>query len=389
MHLAFVTSLVPDGKPTTGFEVANEAIVAGLRAIGCKVTVIGFSQPRQQVISDPDTVVLETLKVENAGASFWQKARWMAGAFARGLPVGGSKLRSVSWARLKTALDAAAPVDGLVINSVQMPTAFPQLLDYAPFVYVAHNVEHRSASQNSLSSAGRKESLLYARDARLLEPVERALCQKAAHVFVLSEDDRKSFGLNEQEATTLPLVFPASETSGEPAVQTPVGHDVGLIGSWSWQPNYVGLMWFLDEVVPLLDRDIEIAIAGNMPSSRPSEREHVKFVGRVANAEEFVASSRVLALVSRSGTGVQLKTIEAFQTGMPCIATHSSVRGIGGIPPNCRVEDEARAYADALNEMVEAVRVGTIQRIDGNGFANDQRQRLQQAMQKGLLLLKS
>jgi hypothetical protein len=384
MHLVFVTSLVPDGKPTTGFEVANEAIVAGLRVLGHKVTVIGFRLPRQQAIVDADTYVLQTLDVENASASFWQKLRWLAGAFASGLPVGGSKLRVVAWAQLKTALDAAGPFDGMVINSVQMPTAFPQLLDYAPFVYVAHNVEHHSARQNALSSTGRKERLLYARDARLLQPIEEKLCKKAAHVFVLSEDDRQRFGLSEDDATTLPLVFPTRDAPDEVVTKVALSHDVGLIGSWSWQPNYVGLMWFLDEVVPLLDSDVGISIAGNIPSVPPKNCQNVRFVGRVASAEAFVAGSRVLALVSRSGTGVQLKTIEAFQAGMPCIATRSSVRGIVGIPGNCRVEDEAPGFAGALSKMVKAVRNGSLARVDGNGFASEQSQRLQQALQKGL-----
>ncbi len=389
MHLAFVTSLITDGYPTTGFEVANEAIVAGLRAIGCKVTVIGFRLPRQISITDADTIVLETLDVENANAGTGQKIRWMAGALWAGLPVGGSKLTVVSWAKVKAVLDGAGPFDGMVINSVQIPTAFPQLLDYRPFVYVAHNVEHRSAGQNALSSNSRLQRLLYARDARLLAPVEARLCSKASHVFVLSKDDAESFALEAEKATMLPLVFPARESDLDVLTVKPC-RDVGLIGTWSWQPNLVGLTWFLDEVVPDLDADIGISIAGTTPeiASRPF-RAGIEFVGRVDDADAFVAGSRVLALVSRSGTGVQLKTIEAFQSGMPCVATRSSVRGIADIPENCRVNDEANTFANALNEMVAAVRTGTIGRIDGRGFAEKQRQQLQQALANGLTGLKS
>ena len=381
MHLVFVTSLVTDGKPTTGFEVANEAIVHGLRDIGCRVTVVGFRQPRQQPISDADTIVVDTLAVENAGASALRKLQWLAGALIRGLPVGGNKLRAVSWVKLKSVLDTCETADGLIINSVQMPSAFPQLLDYKPFIYVAHNVEHASARQNAHSSANWLEGRLYARDARLLEPTEARLCDRARHVFVLSEDDRQVLALGENKASVLPLVFPQEENPVGEGVQ--VEQDIGLIGTWTWQPNLVGLNWFLEEVVPQLDRDLTVRIAGSTPSLPLPERPGVRFVGRVEDAAIFVAQSGVLALVSRSGTGVQLKTIEAFQSGTPCVATASAVRGIETIPANCRVADDAGDFAEALNKLAFAVRSGETGPIDGSKFAEDQRRGLHQALETG------
>ena len=377
MHLAFITSLITDGKPTTGFEVANEAIVAGLRETGCKITQIGFRLPRQANIDEAQTIVLQTLDVENASASTLQKIKWMAGAITGGLPVGGSKLRAVPWSRLESALNSLGDIDGMVINSVQMPTAFPQLLEYAPYIYVAHNVEHQSSRQNAKSANGLLDRILYQRDVRLLEPIEMKLCKKARHVFFLSEDDRKYFKPDDYMGTVLQLAFPSNKQN---AVVKPdsalIANDVGLIGTWSWQPNFVGLTWFLDEVVPLLNSDMIISIAGSMPNAVNCEHPGVNFVGRVNDAEEFVKNSGVLALVSRSGTGVQLKTIEAFQMGMPCCATLSSVRGIAGIPANCAVEDDAKNFSKVLNKMVKNCRDGKLARLDGEEFAASQRDAL-------------
>jgi len=390
MHFAFITSLVTDGMPTTGFEVANEAIVSGLRETGCRITEIGFRQSRQVERNNPQTIVLKTLEVENVSASLPQKISWMAGALVSGLPVGGSKLRVVSWDTLENALKSLGPIDGIIINSVQMPSAFPQLLDFAPYIYVAHNVEHLSSKQNALTANGRLNRYLYQRDARLLEPIERKLCENARHVFYLSEDDRQYFGLSDTRASVLKLLFPdqaASQTltSGK----NNASHDVGLIGTWSWQPNFVGLKWFLDEVVPHLDQGLSIAIAGGMSQSITSAHPGVKFVGRVDSAEEFVSNSGVLALVSRSGTGVQLKTIEAFQTGMPCCATKSSVRGISSVPANCSVSDNARQFAKSLNEMANTVKSGDSLRLDGEDFAIQQRAALHVGLQAGVNAFKT
>ena len=385
MHLAFVTSLITDRNPTTGFEVANEAIVVGLRATGCKITQIGFRLPRQEIVDDAQTIVLQTLDVENSSASTFQKIKWVAGAIASGLPVGGSKLRAVSWPQLEHALNLLGKIDGIVINSVQMPTAFPQLIEYAPYIYVAHNVEHLSSMQNAKSAGGRLNRLLYQRDAKLLEPIERKLCKNARHVFFLSEDDCKYFDPGDDQGTVLQLAFPIqSQNTTENPEPTNISNDVGLIGTWSWQPNFIGLKWFLDEVVPLLNSDMTISIAGSMPHGVVSEHPGVRFVGRVEDAEEFVKNSGMLALISRSGTGVQLKTIEAFQMGMPCCATLSSVRGIAGLPDNCVVEDVAEDFAKALNNMVKNRRYGKLMRLDGGKFATMQRDALYSGLRVGL-----
>jgi UDP-N-acetylmuramate dehydrogenase len=41
MHLVFATSIVPQGAPATGYEIANAAIIDALRRAGVRVTVLG------------------------------------------------------------------------------------------------------------------------------------------------------------------------------------------------------------------------------------------------------------------------------------------------------------------------------------------------------------
>ena len=48
MHLLFVTSLVPQGIASTGYEIANKAIIDGLRRNGARVTVLGFTWPGRE-----------------------------------------------------------------------------------------------------------------------------------------------------------------------------------------------------------------------------------------------------------------------------------------------------------------------------------------------------
>jgi hypothetical protein len=104
----------------------------------------------------------------------------------------------------------------------------------------------------------------------------------------------------------------------------------------------------------------------------------------VPDAREFLLSCRTLALASRAGTGVQLKTIEAMQLGAAAVATSLSCRGFTEIPANFRIADEPRAFAAALIDLVGAARAGTSLRLDGAAFMARQRAALSSALERGL-----
>ena len=70
MHLVFATSIVPSGTPSTGYEIANAAIIDALRRAGVRVTVLGYTWPGVQP-SDPDnTLVLGEVDVRTVEVTF-------------------------------------------------------------------------------------------------------------------------------------------------------------------------------------------------------------------------------------------------------------------------------------------------------------------------------
>jgi hypothetical protein len=135
--------------------------------------------------------------------------------------------------------------------------------------------------------------------------------------------------------------------------------DAALIGTWTWQPNRIGLDWFLSDVVPHLPQNFTIRIAGKVPAGVTSNHPGVTFVGRVPDAAEFVRTGAVVPLTSRAGTGVQLKTIETFELGLPSVATKRSLRGVDHVPANCTVTD------DPVAKKLHAFFSHTSRRADG------------------------
>lgn len=380
MRLAFFTSIIPDGMPKSGYEIANEAIVAGLRQLGHDVVVIGFRLPRQAHVSDSNVIVLDERDLENATASLSKKLDWLRWALIKKLPFAAAKLASFGGADLDRVVAQYGPFDGHILNSYQMPAAFPQLAE-TRYCYVAHNVEYRSALQNVESSKSRFERYMYRRDARLLKALERDLCENSSHVWTFSQDDLAEHGVGGNDGCVLPLVVPQQTVVDATAEKL---YDIGLIGTWSWQPNLVGLNWFVQEVLPLLPDTMRVAVAGSVPADQSLQTRKIKYLGRVESASDFLNSVHVVPLISRGGTGVQLKTIEAFQAGHACVASTSSLRGVDAVPENCLRADDPKDFADALRDLVQKGRSGTLSKTNGSRFYKHQLRALHNGLVQGL-----
>jgi len=378
MHLLFATSIVPDGALASGYEIANAAIIDALRRAGVRVTVVGFIWPGK-VPSDPqNTIVLGAVEVRTESASPLRKLAWLGKAVLSGLTFSSVKLRAVPDAEVRAAIERAGPFDGYVLNSVQFAGAFESVLRDRPSIFVAHNVEHRSAEENAAAAGSAFQRWMFRREARLLAIMERRLCGAARFVFTLADEDRAALGVaSDAQSAVLPLVTRAEAPSKKGPRH--IDCDAALIGTWTWQPNRIGLDWFLAEVVPHLRADFRIRIAGGTPSGMVSRHPGVEFVGRVPDAQAFVRGGAVIPLISTAGSGVQLKTIETFELGLPSVATSRSLRGIGHRPANCVVTDDPVAFAAALEAAA-----ADIHDIDGSAFHRRQVKALDAAIGLGL-----
>ena len=218
----------------------------------------------------------------------------------------------------------------------------------------------------------------------MLRSLEEDLCKQARFTWTFSADDTSDHDLSENTGCHLPLFLPMSDAQ---EIYAKKQYDVGLIGTWSWQPNFLGLKWFVEEVVPKLPVDISIAVAGSVPDTPLKPDPRVQYLGRVDSAENFLNSVRIIPLISRGGTGVQLKTIEAFQSGRACVATSSSLRGIDVLPENCLQADTPDEFCNALVTLIEREKAGDLPVADGADFLKKQRDGMADGLRLGLAAL--
>lgn len=100
-----------------------------------------------------------------------------------------------------------------------------------------------------------------------------------------------------------------------------------LTGAASQSPNVDSILWFLTEIMPVLDTmlgvDYTVHIVGlvQCPELNTLISERIMLHGVVEDLTPFYDRCRVFVAPTRYAAGIPLKVIEAMGQGIPCIAT--------------------------------------------------------------------
>ena len=122
----------------------------------------------------------------------------------------------------------------------------------------------------------------------------------------------------------------------------------------AYQPNVTSLEWFVRDVWPDVRADARLTIAGLDPRglAPPLCRGHerVTFVGLLAPAELDAAFARTAVAVNptRTGSGFQVKLLDAIARGVPVVSTAWSNKLGPAIPSSDDPRELARLITDRL-----------------------------------------
>jgi O-antigen biosynthesis protein len=128
-----------------------------------------------------------------------------------------------------------------------------------------------------------------------------------------------------------------------------------FLGSFRHPPNIAALNWFVNEVLPrVVKRRPEarlVVVGSDAPARHPyAERAPaVEIRGFVEDIREPLARYAVFVCPVRSGSGVRVKLLEAFASGIPVVSTRIGAEGLA------RQDGEFAFLADQPDEFAEKV----------------------------------
>ena len=193
-----------------------------------------------------------------------------------------------------------------------------------------------------------------ARQARDMEMLERSVWRDVDVVMYPSDEETKVVTDIEPDVvalTMLPYSF-ADFAAPRPPNAEPV---ILFVGGFAHQPNRHGLLWFIDQVLPLILARVpaaRLAIAGSNPPAdvQALARDAISVRANVSDAElrELYRTARVAAVPLRYGAGVKLKVVEALREGLPLVTTSIGAQGMQGLEHVASICDEPRDFAEAV-----------------------------------------
>ena len=131
--------------------------------------------------------------------------------------------------------------------------------------------------------------------------------------------------------------------------------DIMFIGGFVHKPNVDGVLWYANEIYPVLKKerpDIKTYIIG---SNAPKEiltlnSENVIITGYVTGKQliEYYRDCRLSIVPLRYGAGIKGKVIEAMYYQIPVVTTSIGAEGIKGTEGCLFIKDEPFAFAEEI-----------------------------------------
>jgi glycosyltransferase involved in cell wall biosynthesis len=219
-------------------------------------------------------------------------------------------------------------------------------------VLFQHNVETMIWRRLAETSTGFKKIYMDRQAARMFE-YEKRVCRTVRHTIAVSDIDaqlmREMFGVTNVEAVPTGVDI---EYFAKPARATRES-DMVFVGSMDYLPNVDGILWFTQEVLPLIRKkrpDCTLTVVGRKP---PREIQaiaeadpKVKITGTVPDVRPYLWGGALSIVPLRVGGGTRLKIYESMAAGTPIVSTTIGAEGLEIHPPHdIRIGDTAEEFA--------------------------------------------
>lgn len=198
--------------------------------------------------------------------------------------------------------------------------------------------DHESTTRRSLAGLalrrGRlREALAHWRDGKACEGAERRALATYGTVHIASPDDAATLRRHHPAAT---VGIHPNRIAGplRPPVAPPSGTATILfVGTLGYLPNEDAVLWLAEAIAPRLRRLVphaRVAVVGNAPDRlaarmRAAGLDHL---GPLADLTAAYADTSLAIAPLRGGGGTKIKVLEAWQHGLPVVATSHACRGL-------------------------------------------------------------
>ncbi|HDH0548504.1 glycosyltransferase family 4 protein [Klebsiella pneumoniae] len=355
MNILFLTTILPI-KAKSGGEIVTKQIITGLISNGADVDVVGYVRPDETNLSLPNNYNVAEARVIETQGHKKETLKWLLSSLVKKVPFSSEKYVGAKFLEIVNAKLKQKQYDYIFIDHTQMLWICDYFSNYQRVILISHNVESQLYDDLANDSSNWLKRNILRLESSKLKKLELSSIKTINQVWSLSENDTAYYSkLNNSAYNSLTCItfdaLPLLEPDLQPLPEA--NYDVSLLGTWSWDANMKGLRWFFDNVYPLLPMEITIQVAGKGADWLTDKYKNVKYKGFVEDAHEFLSKSKVIAIPSISGAGVQIKTLDAITIGRPIVASEFALRGLEDIPSYVYSSRQASEMAKQIMTNLE------------------------------------
>jgi sugar transferase (PEP-CTERM/EpsH1 system associated) len=339
MKILILTPQLPY-PPQQGTSLRNFHIIRGL-AERHEITLLSFLEENQT--AEPQAIAplralcqqIETVAVpgRSLAVRLWQLV-------SSRLPDMAHRLYSPLFALALRRLLAENHFDVVQVEGIELARYMDaiRIANKTRLVFDDHNAETELQRRNFLTDLNQPRRWPAAAyswvQVRRLRRFERWACVTADAVVAVSETDRdhlQSLLPNLQSPISVIPNCIDTQTYQQPV--TPLSFDLLFSGKMDYRPNVDAVLWFADEVWPLICRrrpSTTWVIVGQKPHERLYRLRGlpgVTMTGWVESIRPYLAGAQVVIMPFRIGSGTRLKLIEAMAAGRAIVSTPVGAEG--------------------------------------------------------------
>lgn len=241
--------------------------------------------------------------------------------------------------------------DLVIMESIYLAAFLPIFKHYnIPVLIRTHNVEADIWFSLSASSKSPLKKWYYKKLAVQLVNAEKQILSDADGLISISHEDKKKF---EELGVFTPSIVVPTVLNPSPSSADYSFEDAYFLGAMDWEPNLEGVQWLCKEVLPLLQSNFKVHLAGRkLNCSSYSEMNALVCHGEIEDAEKFINSHGTCLIPIHSGGGIKIKLLENLAHGKPIITTTKGTQGIAvSHNEEVLIADTPEQFANAINYL--------------------------------------
>lgn len=271
---------------------------------------------------------------------------------------------------------------GLFVQQIQSPP--PRL------ILDQHNAMHHLVQRQSHYQTNLLQKLIWRREAALFAHYEANLLRRYDHILTVTAADKGALlhllppdeGIHIQDKMhVLPICVDPTLTP--PIPRPDPSHHIIHIGTMFWPPNIEGVLWFANQVLPLIIEQVPTAhftiVGKNPPASvlaltKPGAplANHITITGFVDDPTPLLARSSAFIVPVRAGGGMRVKILDGWQWGLPIVSTSVGAEGISIRPGhNILLADTPTHFAQATSQLLTQPHLASLIATAGRNWVTE------------------